>query len=170
MAQTKSKAKPDTSNRAPRLDIFEQIRAAQSRDYEWLDSQPEQLRKTFVPFILNRWLSGSNNPADVLAADITNKYVWSLHDHPGLLWRLMCSSGSVSRNRRSWIKANGKSGSKNDIRIEVIADYHRISGREAKIMLESGHLTIDHVIEMAESLGLQSEVTDKLKKLAKNDE
>ena len=165
MATPKSKA---VSNRAPRLDIFDQIRAVQQRDYTWLDSQPDQLKKTFVPFILNRWLSGSSDPSDVLAADIANKYMWSLHDHPTLLWRLMCATGS-SRSRRSWIKAAGKTNTGNDLRVSIIADHHQVSYREAKIILDTGLITVDYIIQMAEELGMQSDVTDKLKKFKQDD-
>lgn len=148
-----------------RLDIFEQIRAVQRHEFAWLDNQPENLKKTFYAFILNRWMSGSNNPAAIMGAEIANKYVWALYDHPDLLWRLLCATGTIPpRDKKTWIKATNKNTVKSSILNEIIAEYYQISQKEASIQWNSGIITVDDVVSMAEDLGYQDDTIAQIKK------
>jgi hypothetical protein len=83
-----------------KLDIKRELRAVDTRDYDFYSNLTDEEKKAFSPFILMRYTSNVQNDSDLQAwfIETTNEYVnknhWNLSkDHKELLWKLFASTG-----------------------------------------------------------------------------
>lgn len=83
-----------------KLDIKRELRAVDTRDYNFYDNLSDEEKKAFSPYILMRYTSNVQGDADLQAwfLETTNEYVnknhWDLSkNHKALLWKLFAATG-----------------------------------------------------------------------------
>lgn len=83
-----------------KLDIKRELKAVDSRDYEFYNNLTDEEKKAFAPFVLMRYTSNVQGDADLQAwfLETTNEYVnknhWILSkNHKELLWKLSAATG-----------------------------------------------------------------------------
>ncbi len=139
------------------FDLFATLGRISKGDTQWYEKLSDDAKKGVAPFVLMRWLSGTSDPAQVIALNtFSNPYMFSLGQQKELLCKLLAASCTGRTGRYSWIKAPGSKDAK--LARQAIADFYGISQREAKMY----DVDAASVIEMAEQLGWDS---DQLKKL-----
>lgn len=115
---------------AKKLDIFEMMAAIDARDSTWLDRRDEDLRKEFTPFVAMRWGSAvSDGPTSEFYLTMVNERVnlglWSLGDHPELIFRLLASCGYGRKQRHQWVPmVAGKRGGTSNPARDLLASFH----------------------------------------------
>lgn len=117
--------------------------------------------KDLHPYVLTRWLAGSNDPSMVLYVnEVCNAANNGLSKHKRLLLRLLQTTRGAS-SRPQWI-APPKRGSKGgSLSIQVVQESLGCSKREASLHLAT--LSSDIIVAEAERLGWQKEELKKLK-------
>lgn len=140
------------------LTIFDLMTKINNKKFS--DINNAEIEKLYVPFLIQRWLTGTSNQAQVfLINEYVNPYTFSLHKHKKLLWLLSCIAVN-SKQKYNWIKQ--KQQKKNNILIELISEYYKCSKREAidyRSLLDD-----DDIINLAEMLGKDKEEITKIKK------
>lgn len=131
-------------------------------------------KKTFQPFTIQRWLTGTNDPYQVIKINEVNKYIflsafYSENDkkiikefHSDLVFSLLTSKCSGWK-KYNWIPLPGNSS----ISIDIISGYYSCSTRVAKQYTKL--LDYSDLLEMAESLGYSKEQLKKLEKEFSNE-
>lgn len=93
-----------------KLDIFRTLAAIDQRDYSFFEKLDDEEKKAFVPFIVARWMSSAPDQGGLHAYYLTvtnemvNKNLWSLSQHPELVWNQMAACGAGQKKRHEWIK------------------------------------------------------------------
>jgi hypothetical protein len=139
-----------------RIDIFGIIDKLQQKNRAVID-QEEQA----APFLLQRWLSGTNDELQILLLnDTSNEYLFSLNKQPKLAMSLLVAATSGNSNRCRWIKqtANKEHALVNS----VVAKYYGITIKEAK--LHAAMMSKDDILDAACFVGLQPDEIKNLKK------
>jgi hypothetical protein len=145
-----------------KLDIFETLKAINKHKADWLDNQPEEARKGFLPVIVMRWMSGVHSEYQVQALNqFVNPYIFSLYKYPDLLYKLMVAVAEGGYSRATWIKGPTTAGE--SAKVDVISKFYNMSSREAR--LYNKKFTSDELKEMAKTLDYQP---DQLKKILKS--
>ena len=97
------------------LDLFEAIHAADTKQYDFLDSFSPEEQKKFVPFMFIQWMASLNSPkkphlgefAVISTNYYANQHLFSeqLKDHPTLTWQLMCAAsvGTSQKYNHKWL-------------------------------------------------------------------
>lgn len=144
------------------LDIFSILGKLNKGDLTVWESLSEEERKGFSPLIISRWMSGTSDPLQIiLLNEFVNKHIFKLDkDHPELMCKLLACCGTGSK-RNVWI-ADSKKHKSSSMALEIIKEYYDYTTHEA--LSELPLLSNDDIIELAESLGYQ---TDEIKKLKK---
>lgn len=141
------------------FDLFQFLGQLSRKDMEAYDKLTSEAQKAVAPFVLMRWMSGTSDPAQVIALnEFVNPYAFALGQDKALLCRLLAASATGRTNRYRWIKGPG--GKAEKLRLEVIKQYYEISDREAcdyKIDAET-------ILAMADELGWDEDELKKLKK------
>jgi len=93
--------KPTTKK--PTLDIKDEMFHAERKNFNWLDEQPEELRKTFSPLVAMKWFSVEFKEPDhyiFMVNELLNiSDFWEMSGkHPDLVWRIMCAIGKGRRD------------------------------------------------------------------------
>lgn len=108
-----------------KLDIFETLRAIDTRDFEFLDRQEAETRKGFAPPVVLRWAStiqGREAEDHLLRINrVANRRFWDIWDHPDLQFRLMAVCGRGAR-RHDWLAMPGKARSSSKV-VALIGRY-----------------------------------------------
>jgi hypothetical protein len=153
-----------------KLDIFETLSAIDRRKFNWLDEQPEESRKGFAPPVVLRWaagIEGSSATAERYLravnerANMVHKDLWS--QYPDLLYRLLASCGTGSKQRHQWVpfpaKKKNNPGKARDL-IERL--YPHYNDMEVDIVME--RFTPETFVEFVQGCGLDpSEEKEVLK-------
>lgn len=148
---------------AEKLDIFRVLNAANDKKREFWDELTEDERKAMQPLLIMRWMSGTQNPLQIiLLNEFVNPYVFSLYKEKQLLWNLLVASNVGKKQRYVWNKQPGKSDPSRPTCVKVLQQYYHYSTKEAVQALQL--LTRDDVLELAEELGYQQEDISKIKK------
>lgn len=86
---------------AAKLDIKRELKAVDTRDYDFYSNLTEEEKKAFAPFILMRYTSNVNGDQDIQEwfLERTNEYVnmhhWTFSkNHKALLWKLFAGTGA----------------------------------------------------------------------------
>ncbi len=141
------------------FDLFKFLGQLNKRDLQAYDKLTEEGKKAAHPFVILRWLSGTNDPAQIIRLnEFANKYVFSLGNEKALLFKLLAASCTGSSSRASWLKGPG--GSSTKLAIEAIKARYGCSTREADMYL--GSLNSADILKFAEDAGWDK---DQLKKL-----
>lgn len=104
-----------------KLDIKRELRAVDTRDYDFYDNLTDEEKKAFSPFILMRYTSNVQGDADLQEwfLESTNEYVnkhhWLLSkNHKPLLWKLFAGTG-IGQTMFHQYLAGSKKGKANKI-------------------------------------------------------
>jgi len=123
-------------------------------------------KKGFFPLVVMRWLSGTNNEAQILALnDFANKAIFPLGKHPHLLMLLLQACSPGTGGRPTWLGIKGGS-KKTQLRNQVLMEFFDISINEVRAM--TVFPTDAEIIGMAEEIGFQDDEMKKLKKEIKD--
>jgi len=143
------------------FNLFEFLNALDSHKRGAFNELSEHTKKDAQPFILQRWLYGNASDLQIIKLnEFSNKYVFSLQNEKALLCELLSICGSGSPRKNKWIPFTKNKNIKNIL--DVIKSTYNCSTREAEQYIQV--LNEDDIIELAENLGVDKSVLQKLKK------
>ena len=143
-----------------KFNIFDLLARIDNKEYNYYSELNEQDQKSIAPLVLMRWLSGVKDERQVmLLNEFVNPMVFNIHQHPDLLWKLLCVCSSGRRTRYKWNKLENKSS---NLAIEVVKRYFSYSTREASDSIKL--LLPEDIIQCAIELGYEQPKITKLKK------
>lgn len=148
-----------------KLDIFSILGKLNSGDLNVWDSLSEEERKGFSPYIITRWMSGTNDPSQImLLNELVNINLFGpLNKKPEIMCKLLACCGTGQPNKRFfWIAESKKQKTTGSTILEVVKEYFDCTTKEAKY-----HMTFledDDIIDMATNLGYQADEIKSLKK------
>lgn len=147
-----------------KVNIFEVLSKFNKHDVEFFRKMEPEVAKQLHPFVIQRWLSGTDNPAQiVLLNEVVNRKVFSLaHNHKLLAWFLLNVATCNTSGRYTWSKLPGARTSATPLSIDVICRYYGYSKVKAQDAIKL--LTADDVVELAVELGLQDTDIRKIEK------
>lgn len=141
------------------LNIFDVLSQINKKNFHYLESLPDDVRKQFSPYVVHQWLTCTDSSEQyTLLAHFVNDKVLELSNHPNLLFKLYCATSCGTYTRYNWIYKKKESS----LPITVIAEYLKCSKRVAKMHLP-GYEKAD-IVKMAKKLGYQdAEIKSLLK-------
>lgn len=146
-----------------KLDIFAVITATQNKDFNFYSNLAEVQRKEFAPVVIQRWLTGTSNALQtVLVNEYVNPYVFSLHNHPELLYKLMTVAAEPRSGRTTYPKTKPRSSKNKPIANEVVQRFYNATIREASEMVDTLH--VNQILDAAYDLGYDEPTLKKLRK------
>jgi len=150
---------------AEKIDIFNILNKIDTKDRLFLDNLEISIKKSYVPLLVMRWMSGTKDAKQVFFInEILNPYVFSLSKHPGLLYKLSTCCSSGNGKRYNWLKGPSAKKSSSTV-LNSISKYYNCSIREAEDY--SKILSKDDILECVELSGEQSDEITKVKKSLK---
>lgn len=100
---------------AAKLDIKRELKAVDTRDYDFYSNLSDEEKKAFSPYILMRYTSNVNGDKDLQEwfLETTNEYVnkhhWTLSkNHKPLLWKLFAGTGAGTPVYHPYLAASKK--------------------------------------------------------------
>lgn len=137
-----------------------QVLSAIDKGTSLFDDMTDEDLKGYHPYVLTRWLAGSNNPSMIVYLnELVNVHNNGLHKHKRLLFRLMQTTRG-SNVRAKWMAPPAKT-KRESIAVKVIQESLSCSKREAASYLDS--LSAETILDEAERLGWQKDELKKLK-------
>lgn len=147
----------------PKLDIFRVLNAANDKNVNFYRNLTEEEQKAFMPFVVARWLSGTNDARQVIfIGELLNGFTFTLQQHKELLWYLITICSSGRRQKYTWNKLPGQTVASKPMAVQVLMEYYGYSTAQANEALPL--LDKEDVIAMAEELSYQTDELTKLKK------
>lgn len=143
-----------------KVDMFELLRHIDKKDIGFYDSLTDEQKKSVVPLLAMRWLSSGTANQTQLLNTVANPLVFRMYKHPALLYKLLVACSDGKERRYKWIKKKSKDKS-SPVSVEVISLYYGCSKKDA--IRYKKRLTLDDVIDMADSLGYDKEKVQKIK-------
>lgn len=144
------------------LDIFKLLSQIDSKNGEYFNTLTEQQQKELQPFVIMRWLTGTNDARQVyFVNEIVNRFAFELSNHKPLLYKLLCVASSGQAQRYKWKKPASRKGA-GTLCMQVVKRYYKYNTRQAAEVI--GLLTSDDIMDHAERIGLQKEEITKLKR------
>lgn len=141
-----------------KLDVFEVLNNINTKNYNYLSSLDDDIKKQFTPYVVHNWISSTTDPLQmILLQRFVNCRYFELANHPELIYKLFCVTATNRGMRYNWIY---KKQSKTDT-IDIIAKYLRCSKKEAQ--LREHFFSEADVKEMISDLGYQPSEVKKLK-------
>lgn len=148
-----------TSQNQSKPTIF-QILGAINDGSDLFDRMSDDDLKSVHPYVLTRWLAGSNNPAMInYVNELVNVHNNGLYKHKRLLFRLM-QTARGSNIKAKWMAPPSKTKRETSA-LKVVQESLQCSAREAAEYI--GSLSSETIIEEAERLGWQKDEIKKLK-------
>jgi len=148
---------------AEKLDLWKTLKSINVKNRDVYSSLSEDEAKQFVPLVLMRWMTGSNDARQIiLLNEFANRYVFSLYKHKPLLANLLVACSSGDDQRYSWLKGSPKSTPSAPTVIDVIREYFEYNTREA--VQAYPLLSNEDIMSYAEQLGRQPDEMSKIKK------
>lgn len=140
-----------------KLDIKRELRAVDTRDYNFYDNLTDEEKKAFSPFILMRYTANVQGDAALQEwfLEMTNEYVnknhWELSkNHKPLLWKLFAGTG-VGQSMYHPYLAAGKKAKANKIEKLLAEIYPAWKLEDIKIL--AGMMTKKDVEELFDKMG-----------------
>lgn len=140
-------------------DLFGFLEKLNARKINAYNELSDEDKKSFHPFVIMRWLTGTNDPAQIVRLNaFANRYVFSLGENKNLLFSLLAASCTGGVKRVSWLKAPGQINTK--LAEKVLQERFKISSRE----VESYRSLLEptDILQYAEDLGWDKDVMKKL--------
>lgn len=136
-----------------RLDVFALLGEIDRENTKYLETLPEEIRKTFSAYVTMLWIRGASSNRDahiVLTNELVNPYVFSLGKHPILLYKLLvAANGYGEKTYYKFIKNETKHNTEH---LNAIMLKYNYSKREALDALKM--FTESELDEMVDSLGI----------------
>ena len=150
-----------------KLDLFGVLRSIDKKEIDFYDKLTDDERKEFQPLVIQRWMSGCNDPYQLNALnEFVNPYVFDFgKDHKELLAKLLVASASGTAKRYNWPKTNTAKSTFPTIQ-KVIAQFYDTSPRHATTYMKL--LCDEAILHFAGEVGLQKDELKKLKKELKD--
>lgn len=146
-----------------KLNIFRVLGHINKKDRQFYQTLTEQEQKAFAPLTVQRWLSGIDDPAQIIFLnELVNPYVFSLQKHKNLLYKLMTICTDGHQVRYSYPKNKSAKGSNLLTVIQVVKDYFNYSTKDAFITLPL--LSDEDILTYASELGRQNDEIIKIKR------
>ncbi len=126
-----------------KLDIFQALAAADKRDDNWLERQPEEVKKGFAAPVFLRWAatvaSGNADIDRYMLMHVNDKANITANDymgaHPDLLFRLVAACGLGQRLRHEWLPMPGRMRVSNAARDLMMRFHPHASDREIDLLM-----------------------------------
>jgi hypothetical protein len=125
-----------------KLDIKRELRAVDTRDYNFYSNLTDDEKKAFSPYILMRYTSNVQGDRDLQEwfLETTNEYVnkhhWTLSkNHKPLLWKLFAATGVGQPMYHPYLAA-GKKGKANKIEKLLAEIYPAMKLSDIKLLAE----------------------------------
>jgi hypothetical protein len=123
-----------------KLDIKRELRAVDTRDYDFYDGLTDEEKKAFSPYILMRYTSNVQGDRDIQEwfLETTNEYVnkhhWDLSkNHKPLLWKLFAATGIGQTMYHPYLAA-GKKEKANKIEKLLVELYPAMKMEDIKLL------------------------------------
>ncbi len=122
------------------LDIKRELKAIDTKDYDFYDNLSPEEKKQFAPFILMRYAASCQGDRDVqehfleMTNELINKNHWTLSkDHKALLWKLFAAVGVGVPAYHPYIAAGKKAKA---VKIEKLLEqlYPAMKMNEIKLL------------------------------------
>jgi len=125
---------------AAKLDIKRELRAVDTRDYDFYSNLTDEEKKAFSPYILMRYVSNVQGDRDLQEwfLETTNEHVnknhWTLSkNHKELLWKLFASTGIGTTMYHPYLAA-GKKEKANKIEKLIAELYPAMKLEDVKLL------------------------------------
>ena len=144
------------------LDIFWLLNQLDNRNFDLWDQLTEEQRKEVSPFVILRWLTGTNDPEQLVAlGEVASACLFEFGDKKDLLLKLFAACTVNGSKRYKWVTPKGanKGSSK---ALQLIALTYRMSLQHATDVRPL--FSNDELVALAEAQGWQK---DELKELIK---
>lgn len=149
-------------NKKHKLDIFSVLGKIDKGQFDIWKSLSEEEQKEISPFIIMKWMTGTNDQRQVLFLnEFVNQYVFSLGKEKELLMKLLTVASSKSFKRYFWLGTK-KQSTKKTKSLEIVKQFYRYSDREVNNVI--GLLDVADIIFMAEDLGYDKDVIKQITK------
>jgi len=146
-----------------KLNLFVLLAAIDNKDYNFYDNLSAQHKKQFVPLLTSRWLTGTHDRLQIILNNaMVNKYVFTLHKHPALLYKLMVASNTGEAGRYTYPKTKKKDSVDQPVTVAVLQQYYGVSSKQAQEMIQYTHQ--GEVLEFAYQLAYDDTDIKKIKK------
>jgi len=146
-----------------KVDIFKLLSGMASNKMDALDDLTEAELKSVSPYVLQMWVKGADNNLEnrlVLTNEFANQYMFSLGDHPKLLYRLLCYSNGFGQDTRFYFPKKKKTSSHN-FTLKTLMKYYSYDERHASDIIPL--LTAEDILTIGEELGYEKDDMKKLK-------
>lgn len=141
------------------FDLFAFLGALNRRDLQAFNKLTEEGQKAAHPLVIMRWLSGTNDQAQIIRLnEFANRYVFSLGQEKPLLFKLLASACTGKTQRTTWLKGPGSNSQR--LALEAVKSQFQCSTREAKGYIEL--LSSEDILRFAEEAGWDKEQLKKL--------
>lgn len=138
---------------APKYNLFEILGKLNKKDYDVYSSGTPELQKQLQPFVLMRWMTGTNDAAQIIAInEFVNPYVFSLYQHKELHMQLLAAVAPGHFAKYQWIKGTA-SGNSKPLTLKMLYECYHYSPRQAQDSLAL--LSGEAALSIAEGLGWQ---------------
>ena len=143
------------------ITIFQIIGNVRSKEHGWYEQASTDDKKVFSPYMCLLWLGFTKKDRMLLVLnEHVNKYVFSLHKHPELLWHLFCAAGDKKFEKLNFVK---KEGNKKFTKTrELLSNYYGVGERETQLYLKN--LSFEDVVDIAAFMGCDKDEISTIKK------
>lgn len=144
-----------------KINIFDVLNHIDSGDIYYYDNLTDEQKNSISMFMLCQWMTCMNNQQQLKAVEaIVNPYIFSLHKHKTLLYKLMVIASSGTKKNYKWnYKKKKKSTSAS---VSIISEYHDLSNKHAEEYINM--FKKEDIIDMAMELGYDDNYLKKIKK------
>jgi hypothetical protein len=147
-----------------KFNIFKGLNELGKKNLNWYNSLSDQDKKVASPFVMMRWLSGTNISKQIIQLNtFANPYIFNITDK-NIIFKLLaisCVPYDFCGNPAKIVWLKGPSGiSSKKISILCISEFYGCSKREAMMY----NVKLIDLIQMAEALGWDKDQIKILKK------
>lgn len=146
------------------MTIFDILRNITYDNKSFLDNVSEEDLKVFNPYIILMMLCGAKCDRDYhvyTCAEYMNKYIFSLRDHPKLLYKLFCAT-NATHNYTYYEFIKNENIHPMPYTIAAIKEYYQYTDKQALDVLNI--FDINDIMQLADNLGYSDKQINKLKK------
>lgn len=128
-----------------------------------IDKLTEEELKSVSPYVLQMWVKGATSNLDyrmLYTNEFVNPYIFTLSDHPKLLYKLLCYANDLNEDVRFYFQSRKKTKSTN-LTLKTLMAYYKMDERHATDIIPV--LSPDDIIDIGEQLGYDKDEMKKLK-------